>query len=84
MGSDLMIHSVLGKYDQDQELHKGDEENAVIVWQPLLWLCEHQLVEYHECFFLVLPNMDHGILEGGLGGIPQCWGPINMKETEHQ
>ena len=76
-----MIHSVLGKYDQDQELHKGDEENGVIVWQPLLWLCEHQLVEYRECFFLVLPNMDHGIHEGGHDGIPQCWGPINMKET---
>ena len=45
-----MIHSVLGKYDQDLELHKGGEENGVIVWQPLLWLCEHQLVEYREFF----------------------------------
>ena len=79
-----MIHSVPGKYDQDQELHKGDEENGVIVWQPLLWLCEHQLVEYRECFFLVLPNMDRSIHAEGHDGIPQCWGPINTKETEHR
>ena len=84
MGSYLMIHFVLDKYDQDLELHKDDEENGVIVWQPLLWICKHQLAEYREWFFLVLPNMDHIICGGGHDGIPQCWGPINMKETEHR
>ena len=82
-GSYPMIHFVLGKYDQDLEQHKGDEENGVIVWQPLLWLCEHRLAEYREYFGLVSPNTDHGIHGGGHDESPQCWDPINTKETEH-
>ena len=82
-GSYLMPHSILSKYDQDLELHKGDEGNGVIVWQLLLWLCKHQLAECREYFRLVLPSMDCDIRGGGHDGIPQCYGLINTKETEH-